>query len=159
ELTRLTQRLALLVESAGLARTRADEAELALRTAEKERDDTHAEIERVQSEREHREAERRRHFLSNLGALTRKRPAGATLTELSIDYPARLLPDDVTIIDMPGAFSESAPEWIAIREQVDGCIFVSEIDRAVSESAKGFLRRLREVIPHLLLVLTKVDKA
>jgi hypothetical protein len=81
------------------------------------------------------------------------------LVELSIDYPARLLPSDVTIIDVPGTLAEGAPQWNAIREEVDGCILVSELDRAVSESAKRLLRWLRDVVPHLLLVLTKVDQA
>jgi hypothetical protein len=71
----------------------------------------------------------------------------------------RLLPNDITIIDMPGMLSNDASEWSAIREDVDGCILVSELDRAVSESAKRLLRRVRDVVPHLLLVLTKVDEA
>lgn len=148
-----------LAESAKAARDAAAEAERVLRAAERECDGIRTEIERVNAERVQRDLARRSQFLANLEALCRERPDGMTLTELSIDYPARLLPNNVTIIDMPGAFSESAPEWMAIREQVDGCIFVSEIDRAVSESAKSVLRQLRGVIPHLLLVLTKVDEA
>lgn len=159
EVTRLESRMQSLVQDSASARDAASDAERVFRAAEQERDGIRAEIERVDAERERHDVERRQQFLSSLEALCKARAEGATLTELSIDYPARLLPDDVTIIDMPGAFSESAPEWMAIREQVDGCIFVSEVDRAVSESAKGVLRQLREVIPHLLLVLTKVDEA
>src|SRR5262249_60258643 len=59
----------------------------------------------------------------------------------------------------PGAFSETATEWSAIRDEVDGCIFVSELDRGVSESAKRLVRQLKSSVPHVLLVLTKVDKA
>jgi hypothetical protein len=81
------------------------------------------------------------------------------LVEIAIDYPAKLLPEDVTIVDIPGLVSEATPEWQLIREQADGCILVSELQRAVSEAAKRFLRQLREVVPHLLLVLTKMDQA
>jgi hypothetical protein len=139
-------------------KTAASNAEKELRAAEHERDEARAKLDELGSEREHRDADRRRRFFADLKSLSGDRP-GWQLVELSIAYPARLLPADVAIIDMPGAFSESGPEWTAIRGRVDGCILVSELDRGVSESAKGFVRQLKGSVPHLLLVLTKVDKA
>jgi hypothetical protein len=133
--------------------------ERSLREAEKERDGLRTKIDDLRSEREHRESERRRRFFSDVKALCGERGKERGLVELAIDNTARLLPDDVTIIDLPGASTDDASRWTSIRERADGCIFVSELDRAVSESAKKFLRQIREVMPHLLLVLTKVDNA
>lgn len=153
--TRLEERSA----SVSGAETHVRETERARHDAERARNALMAELEALRSEREHYESERRRRFLDDVRDLCGERGKERGLVELSIGYPVRLLPSDVTIIDMPGTFSDGAPEWNAIREDVDGCIFVSELDRAVSESAKRLLRRMRDVVPHLLLVLTKVDQA
>ncbi len=144
-----------LGSGADQARLRSGEAEQALRQAEAERDRLRGELEALHSELEHHQSERFRQFFAELQALSRR----ADLVEIAIDYPSKLLPEDVTIVDIPGLVSETAPEWQLIREQADGCILVSELDRAVSEGAKRFLRQLREVVPHVLLVLTKMDQA
>lgn len=148
-----------LVSGAASASTQAGDVERALRAAEKERDELVVKLDDLRSEREHYESERRRRFFTDLKALCGDRGKERGLVELVIDYPARLLPQDVTIVDIPGGSSDGAAQWDAIRERADGCIFVSELDRGVTESAKQFLRRVREVVPHLLLVLTKVDNA
>jgi hypothetical protein len=137
------------------ARAQSLEGEHTLRDAEHERQRLREEQGAQKSRREHHESERWRQFYAGLQALAKRRD----LVELSIDYPAKLLPEDVTIVDIPGMVSESAAEWSIIREQADGCILVSELDRGVSEAAKQFLRLLREVVPHVLLVLTKMDQA
>ncbi|HVJ19479.1 MAG TPA: hypothetical protein VM686_28865 [Polyangiaceae bacterium] len=137
------------------ARVQSLEVEHGLHDAELERERLRGELEVQRTRREHHESERWRQFFTDLHALARRRD----LCELAIDYPAKHLPDDVTIVDIPGMVSESAAEWRVISEQADGCILVSELDRAVSEAAKRFLRQLREVVPHLLLVLTKMDQA
>lgn len=137
------------------ARLQSSELEQALYLAEAERDRLRSERASLRSEREHLVSERWRRFFSELTALSRK----PDLVELHIDYPAKLLPDDVTIVDIPGMLSDHSPVWELIREQADGCILVSELDRGVSEAAKLFLRRLRDVVPHVLLVLTKMDQA
>jgi hypothetical protein len=64
-------------------------------------------------------------------------------------------------VDTPGVTDES-PEaqeraWQVIREKADGCILVSELESAVSGPTKTFLQRVREIVPHVLLVLTKMD--
>ncbi len=152
ELRPLEQR----TRSAGARRKAAEEA---LLRAETERDRLRAELEVLRSEREHHESERLHRFYANLAALAGERGRQRGLVELAIDYPAKLLPDDVTIIDLPAAARSDGAEWDFIRQQADGCILVSELDRAVSESSKQLLRQLREVVPHLLLVLTKMDQA
>jgi GTPase SAR1 family protein len=144
-----------LGSGADQARTHSGEVEQALREAEAARDRLRGELEVLRSELEHHQSERFRQFFAELQALSHR----TDLVEIAIDYPAKLLPEDVTIVDIPGLVSEAAPEWQLIREQADGCILVSELDRAVSEGAKRFLRQLREVVPHLLLVLTKMDQA
>jgi hypothetical protein len=145
--------------SLGAAETRARESERALRAVETGRDAIAAELDVLRSELEHYESDRRRQFLDDVRDLCGEPGRERGLVELSLDYPVRLLPHDVTIIDMPGMLSDDASEWNAIREDVDGCILVSELDRGVSESAKRLLRRVRDIVPHLLLVLTKVDQA
>jgi hypothetical protein len=144
-----------LGSGADQARARSTEVEQALRQAEAERERVRGELEALRSEREHHESERWRQFFAELEALSQR----SDVVELSIDYPAKLLPDDVTIVDIPGLVSAADREWSLISEQADGCILVSELDRAVSEQAKQFLRELREVVPHVLLVLTKMDQA
>jgi energy-coupling factor transporter ATP-binding protein EcfA2 len=144
-----------LGSGADQARVHSSEVEQALRRAEAERERVRGELEALRSEREHHESERWRQFFAELGALSQR----SDVVELSIDYPAKLLPDDVTIVDIPGLVSAADPEWSLLSEQADGCILVSELDRAVSEQAKQFLRELREVVPHVLLVLTKMDQA
>ena len=143
--------------SHGVAQVRRQSSELeqALLAVEAERERLRGERAALRSEREHLVSERWRRFFEELTALSKR----SDLVELAIDYPAKLLPEDVTIIDIPGMLSDESPEWELIRAQADGCILVSELDRAVSEDAKLFLRRLREVVPHVLLVLTKMDHA
>lgn len=137
------------------ARRQSSELEQTLSSAEAERDRLRGERASLRSEREHLVSERFRRFFSELTALSKK----PDLVELAIDYPAKLLPDDVTIVDIPGMLADDSPEWDLIRQQADGCILVSELERGVSEAAKLFLRRLRDVVPHVLLVLTKMDQA
>jgi hypothetical protein len=137
------------------ARSQSSELEQALQQAELDADRLRGERDALRSEREHLVSERWRRFFADLTALSKK----PNLVELSIDYPAKLLPEDVTLVDIPGMPGEASAEWALIREQADGCILVSELDRAVSQTAKLFLRQLREAVPHLLLVLTKMDQA
>jgi signal recognition particle receptor subunit beta len=136
-------------------RLHSSELEQALSQAEAECGRLRSERASLRSEREHLVSERWRRFFEDLKALSKKRD----LAEVSIDYPAKLLPDDVTLVDIPGMVSESSPAWDLIRERADGCIMVSELERGVSETAKLFLRQLRDVVPHVILVLTKMDQA
>ncbi len=69
----------------------------------------------------------------------------------------------MTIIDAAGVTADDPVQreqaWETIREKADGCILVSELERAVTGSTLGFLQKLREVVPHVLLVLSKIDES
>jgi hypothetical protein len=148
-------RLHPLDAGAEQARLHSSDLEATLRRSDAERDRLRSERDALRSEREHCVSDRWRQFFADLTALA-KQP---DLVELSIDYPAKLLPEDVTVIDIPGMLGDDSPEWELIRAQADGCILVSELDRAVSQATMLFLRRLRDVVPHVILVLTKLDQA
>ncbi|HEY3236451.1 MAG TPA: hypothetical protein VGJ84_17160 [Polyangiaceae bacterium] len=127
-------------------------------------------VERLRADAQEQRAElakhdesRLRRFFIDLKAVFDPRGRGHDLVEIAVDYPAKLLPEDVAILDVPGVTSESSEEqeraWNLIREEADGCILLSELDRAVSASTQRFVQRLRELVPHVLLVLTKMDQA
>jgi len=105
---------------------------------------------------------RRELFLRELRELLAA-SGGAALLELEIAFPARYLPENVTIVDAAGVTAEDPAQreraWETIREKADGCILVSELERAVTGSTLGFLQQLREVVPHVLLVLSKIDES
>jgi hypothetical protein len=87
---------------------------------------------------------------------------GKDVVDLVIEYPARILPEDVAVIELPGAMAATGVEreraWCVINEEADGCILVSELERPVSGSTVKFLHELREAVPHVILVLTKMDE-
>ena len=107
--------------------------------------------------------ERKNAFLGNLRALTDIEMRAESVTELKLEYPAKHLPDNIVMLDTPGINTDNDGNrqraWAAIRRDADGCILVSDIQQAVSQSTKDFVRELREVVPHLILVLTKLDRA
>jgi hypothetical protein len=115
---------------------------------------------RLQTELARLDGERRTRFVADLAALLAPE---RRLVELEIDHPARVLPRDVAMIDVPGAFaSDSGKEqrfWEILEEQADACIVVSELDRAVSVKTRAVLQRLRNSVVHAILVLTKLDQA
>jgi adenylate kinase family enzyme len=116
---------------------------------------------RVQNELSRLDGERRARFFADLKAFE-----GATarrLVELEIDYPARVLPQGMAMLDVPGAFADDAAAeqrfWGLFEERADACIVVSELDRAVSNKTRAVLQRLRGSVVHAILVLTKLDQA
>ncbi len=125
-------------------------AEEALATARAAMDQCRGELGRYVEERQAR-------FFSELAAIG----SGRDVVELAIDYPADFLPDDVAIIDAPGVTLEREENhaWHVIREEADGCILISDLERGISAPTERFLHRLREVVPHVLLVLSKMDAA
>ncbi len=105
--------------------------------------------------------ERRAQFMSRIEALAR---AGGSkqLRELEIDFPASLLPGDFVLVDIPeltdGVPADTARIWSAVRERADACVLVWDLDHAVNSATKRFLQQLRDVVPHLFLVLSKMDR-
>jgi hypothetical protein len=130
------------------------DAKMACETLHNEVDERRHEVERAGSER-------RRRFVSDVRALCNMEDRGKDVVELEIDYPALLLPDDIVLIEAPGVTSNdvsaSDRAWRVIRERADTCLLVSELAHAVSGETQKFLQPLREVVPHAILLLTKMD--
>ncbi len=122
-----------------------------------------AQVTEVRAEIEQKRKQRRQLFQREVRELLAVDARSTALLELDLAYPARHLPEDVTIIDAAGVAAANAEEqqraWEIVRERADGCILVSELERAVTGSTKGFLQRVRDVVPHVLLVLTKIDES
>ncbi len=108
-------------------------------------------------------ARRHEEFCRQVAILTDMRQRGSEVSELRIDYPSPLLPVDVIIIDTPGVNTASELNreraWKVIIEEADACVVVSDIQQAVSESTCEFVDKVRETVPHIMLVMTKLDRA
>jgi hypothetical protein len=102
-------------------------------------------------------------FRSEVHALTDMEKRGQDVVELTIGFPATYLPDGITIIDTPGVNTDNAPNreraWDVIRREADGCLLVSDLQQVVSRSTRDFLQEVRFILPHILLVMSKVDRA
>jgi GTP-binding protein EngB required for normal cell division len=161
------QRLESALEAANApveqARARVHAARQSATEAERQASELEAECERQQLELGRRVEEKRQRFHGELAQVLGASVPSNVLLELEIEHPAELLPEGVTLIDVPFAFAENAVAeeraWKTIREQADACILVSELERAVSGKTKGVLQRLREIVVHVILVLTKLDQA
>jgi GTP-binding protein EngB required for normal cell division len=118
---------------------------------------------RLASQGQAHEAYRQYQFAQDLGELTDMARRGGQVVALRLGYPGRHLPPGLTILDTPGANTDHAENqaraWQAIREQADGCVLVSDLQQVMSRSTRDFLQELRQVVPHVLLVLTKADRA
>ncbi len=138
--------------AANLADEVVDEAEQALARAREKLNARQREFSRYVEERQAL-------FFSEIARLSG--PDADKVVELAIDFPADFLPDDVAILDVPGVTAESGQEhaWNLVQEEADGCILVSGLRRGISGPTEKFLERLREVVPHVLLVLSKMDAA
>jgi tRNA U34 5-carboxymethylaminomethyl modifying GTPase MnmE/TrmE len=102
-------------------------------------------------------------FRSEIHALTDMERRGPDVVELTIGFPAAHLPEGITIIDTPGVNTDNAPNreraWEVIRREADGCVLVSDLQQVLSQSTRDFVQEVRSIIPHILLVMTKVDRA
>ncbi len=102
-------------------------------------------------------------FRSEVHSLTDMEKRGKDVVELAIGFPAVHLPDGITIIDTPGVNTDNAANreraWAVIRREADGCLLVSDLKQVVSHSTREFLQEVRPIIPHILLVMSKVDEA
>jgi predicted GTPase len=122
-----------------------------------------AEIERLAGDWAVYVRERQQRFLDEVRRLTDMTARGGEVIQLELDYPARFLPPGLIVIDTPGVNTDHETNreraWEVIRREADGCILLSDMQQAVSASTKDFVRQVREVVPHLILMLTKVDRA
>ncbi len=145
------------------ARARAEAARKSSLEAERRARELEDQGERLKVELTRRANEGQRRFASELAQLFGPSPPGKLLLELELAHPGELLPESVALIDVPLGFEENAVAeqraWSTIRKQADACILVSELDRAVSGKTKAVLQQLREIVVHVILVLTKLDQA
>jgi hypothetical protein len=127
------------------------------------REERDQEVQRRRDELSRAEKARAERFAQEIRALTDPAAHGSEVDELEIEFPARLLPEDVVIIDVPGAMSERADlserAWQIVRERADGCIVVSQLEHAVNSRAQKFMEQVREAVPHAILVLTMLDES
>jgi tRNA U34 5-carboxymethylaminomethyl modifying GTPase MnmE/TrmE len=118
-------------------------------------DDSLIELQRIHAERFSR-------FISEVQDLTDMNKQGNQVIQLDLKFPALRLPPNIVLMDTPGVNTSSQENeqraWRAIKESADGCLLVSSTSQAVSESTKAFIREVKDVVPHILLVLTKVDE-
>jgi hypothetical protein len=107
--------------------------------------------------------ERFERFHQEVQKLTDMKHRGSQVSHLELRYPGRLLPRSLVVIDTPGVNTDDQTNrsraWDVIRREADGCIVLSDIQQAVSASTREFVREIRQAVPHLMLVLTKVDRA
>jgi hypothetical protein len=139
-------------EAAGAARAAADAARFAAqaRVADEERA-------RIAWEQAHARAVADE--VAALGDMTRR---GREVAALDVTWPARF-PDSLVLLDTPGVNTDDAENqaraWAAIRDEADGCVLVSDLTQAVSQTTRDFLGALAMHVPHVVLVLTKLDRA
>ncbi|MDB5100835.1 MAG: hypothetical protein JWM80_5256 [Cyanobacteria bacterium RYN_339] len=104
---------------------------------------------------------RRERFAAEVTGLTDQAGRGRDVAELDILFPG--LPPGLVLIDTPGVNTQQTAlrdrAWKVIREEADCCWLVSDVQQALSASTREFIQQLRPYVAHVLLVLTKVDKA
>lgn len=146
----------------------AEASRTAAEDADAERARTSANLERARTALEDARAalelhvqERRAQFFERIEALVRM-GGGRMLKELEVDFPASLIPEDVALVDIPetagGAPADSARILRLVRELGEACVLVSELDQPVGDATKHVLQQMRDIAPHVLLVLTKMDR-
>lgn len=102
-------------------------------------------------------------FAADVQGLTDMRTSHGEVALLEITWPARRLPPEVVLLDSPGVNTDDARNveraWQALEVYADGCLLLSDMQQAMSASTLEFLEKIREIVPHVALVLTKVDRA
>jgi GTPase Era involved in 16S rRNA processing/predicted nucleic acid-binding Zn-ribbon protein len=102
-------------------------------------------------------------FHEEVRQLTDMAQRGADVVQLDVWYPSPWLSDGLVVMDTPGVNTDTEANrqraWEIIRREADGCIVLSDLQQVLSVSTREFVRQVREVVPHLVLVLTKQDRA
>jgi len=108
----------------------------------------------------HRE-ERLARFAQEVKQLTDMNRRGKDVEELHLFLPSDRVPVDVVLIDTPGVNTANDENrnraWKAIKNHADACVLIADLAQPLSESTREFVRQVRDVTPHILLVLTKLD--
>lgn len=108
-------------------------------------------------------AAREEAFRNEIRHLTDQEKRGGQVHRLELWVPTQRISSDLVIIDTPGVNTDHETNrnrsWDAIRREADGCMVLSDIQQTVNKSTRDFVREVKKYLPHLMLVLTKVDKA
>jgi hypothetical protein len=111
---------------------------------------------RLRLEREKYEGERRAQFLSQVRDFD-----GTDIGERILEYPAKYLPEGLTLVDLPcpplaGALIVEQIKNRVARE-VDALVVVADVVHAPGAATALLVRALLDVVPLVLVVLTKAD--
>ncbi|MGD9212777.1 MAG: dynamin family protein [Desulfobacteraceae bacterium] len=85
---------------------------------------------------------------------------GKQLSHIEIDYPARFLPSNLTLVDTPGAgtlFSYHLEITQRFVPQADAVIYVLDAYKPILKSDLSFLEEILYYTPHVFFILTKID--
>ncbi len=115
-----------------------------------------AQAERLRLERQKYEEERRATFLAQVRDFD-----GTDIGERVVEYPAKHLPEGLTLIDLPCPPVVGAPVVEALRSRVardvDALVVVADIARPPGDATVSLVHALRDLAPVVLVVLTKAD--
>jgi hypothetical protein len=115
-----------------------------------------AHAQRLRLERERYEAERRVTFLSQVRDFD-----GTDIGERTVEYPAKYLPEGLTLVDLPCPSAAGAPIVEQIRNRVgreaDALIVIADVRQPPGKATASLVRELGDVVPLALVVLTKAD--
>jgi hypothetical protein len=115
-----------------------------------------AHAQRLLVERQKYEEERRAVFLSQVRDFD-----GTDIGERIADYPARHVPEGLTLMDLPCPPWAGAPAFEKMRarvaREVDALVVVADVAKPPSEATASLVRALSDFVPVPLVVLTKAD--
>ncbi len=115
-----------------------------------------AHAQRLLAERQKYEEERRAVFLSQVRDFD-----GTDIGERIADYPARHVPEGLTLMDLPCPPWGGAPAAEKLRarvaREVDALVLVADVAKPPSEATASLVRALSDFVPVPLVVLTKAD--
>jgi hypothetical protein len=113
---------------------------------------------RLQSEREKYDSERRATFLAQVRDFD-----GTDIAERIVEYPAKHVPEGLTLMDLPCSPAASTPVVDKVRNRVlqeaDALVLVADLARPLGQATTSLVRALGDLVPVLLVVLTKADAA
>lgn len=107
--------------------------------------------------------ERAKRFRENVRTIAAIDRPGAAVKTLTVWHPSPLLQSGLVLLDTPGIntpqkrFEQRA--WDAIEREADACVLLTPVSQALSQKTREALARMRQYVPHIALVVTKLDKA
>ncbi len=113
---------------------------------------------RLRQERQKYEQERRAAFLSQVRDFD-----GTDIGERVVEYPAKHLPDGLTLMDVPCPHAAGAPAVEKMRSRVardaDAIVVIADVAQPPGDATASLVRALSDHVPVVLVVLTKADRA